>query len=401
MKTKTTFFIFIMLSFIFSSIIQPVYAAPPQVTNIRASQREGTKLVDITYDIHDPDGDKMYVWVEVSPDGGANYDLRACSVEGDVGPDIESGNGKHILWIAGKDLPGVKGTDFRVKVVADDTNSPPVIGEMALIPAGEFMMGTSDAEKQALRAMGWWYDWFNNEMPEHTVYLDAFYIDKYEVTNAQFAEFLNAYGQNTDTAGHELLDIHSGYCLIERAGNIYKPKAGYENHPVIEVSWYGAAAYAQFYGKRLPTEAEWEKAARGGLVGKRFPWGNEIDPTKANYDHDGSRGWSVAEMLKYLKTVGSFPPNGYGLYDVASNVWEWCADEYDSGYYSRSPENNPKGPGVAVTFRNDDFTNVTSRRVLRGGLWFNSPSYLRCATRCGNVSTFPDDLLGFRCSQDL
>jgi formylglycine-generating enzyme required for sulfatase activity len=244
---------------------------------------------------------------------------------------------------------------------------------MALIPAGEFEMGSNDGE--------------GDEKPVHTVYLDAFYMDKYEVTNAQYAKFLNDYGRNPDAAGHELLDINSEYCLIEKVGSTYRPKSGYENHPVIEVTWYGAAAYAQFYGKRLPTEAEWEKAARGGLVGKKYPWGDEAPEGKASFGGG-------------LKPVGSFAPNGYGLYDMAGNVWEWCADEYYSGYYSKSPRNNPKGPGIAITFKNNDFTNVTTRRVLRGGSWLNNPDYLRCAFRGSFVPTYTVSDIGFRCSQD-
>jgi formylglycine-generating enzyme required for sulfatase activity len=250
---------------------------------------------------------------------------------------------------------------------------------MVLIPAGEFSMG----------------DHFNegmiDEKPVHTVYLDDFYIDAYEVTNAQYAQFLNRYGKNTDAAGHELLEIGS----IEKVGNTYKPKLGYENHPVTYVSWYGAAAYAQFYGKRLPTEAEWEKAARGGLVGKRYPWGDNITHDDANYDGTGGK-----DKWNETSPVGSFAPNGYGLYDMAGNVWEWCADEYDSGYYSKSPRNNPKGPGVVITFKNNDFTNVNTRRVLRGGTWDNYPLYLRCAIRRLNEPTYTNFSLGFRCSQD-
>jgi formylglycine-generating enzyme required for sulfatase activity len=255
--------------------------------------------------------------------------------------------------------------------------------EMVLIPAGEFSMGDHFNEGEI------------DEKPVHTVYLDAYYIDVYEVTNAQYAQFLNRYGKNTDAAGHELLDIDSSYCLIEKVGNTYKPKSGYENHPVIAVTWYGAAAYAQFYGKRLPTEAEWEKAARGGLVGKRYPWGDNITHDDANYPGTGGKDkWDVTSP------VGSFAPNGYGLYDMAGNVWEWCADEYASDYYSKSPKNNPKGPGVAVTFKNNDFTNVNIRRVLRGGCWFYNANGLRCADRNDGEPTYAYVIVGFRCSQD-
>ncbi len=258
--------------------------------------------------------------------------------------------------------------------------------EMMLIPAGEFKMGSND---------------YDDEKPVHTVYLDAFHMDKYEVTNARYAEFLNEYGKTTDAVGHELIDIDGYYSLIEKSGSIYRAQKGYENHPVTMVSWYGAAAYAQFYGKRLPTEAEWEKAARGGLEGKKYPWGDEIDPTKANYDSDGSRGWTIEDMLKYLKPVDSLPPNGYGLYNMAGNVWEWCADEFDANYYSKSPKNNPTGPGIPVRFANGDFTNVKGSCVLRGGSWRSFTNYLRCAYRYGDDANNTYYNNGFRCSQDL
>ena len=265
--------------------------------------------------------------------------------------------------------------------------------KMVLIPAGEFSMGDHHGDVSWIR---------ERATPVHKVYLDAYYIDVYEVTNAQYAKFLNEYGKNEDAKGHKLFDIGDSDFLIEKVGNTYKPKSGYENHPVIEVSWYGAAAYAQFYGKRLPTESEWEKAARGGLVGKKYPWGDTIDQTKANYDSDNSRGWTTVEMLKYLKPVGSFPVNNYGLHDMAGNVWEWCADEYDSGYYSNSPKDNPRGPGTVITFRNDDLTNVATRRVFRGGCWgYNNAYYLRCAGRLYSCPAHARSDVGFRCSQDL
>jgi hypothetical protein len=105
---------------------------------------------------------------------------------------------------------------------------------------------------------------WDDEIPVHTVYVEEFYMDIYEVTNSRYSNFLNEYGKNTDASGNELLDINSPYCLIEKVGSIYRPKAGYEDHPVVRVSWYGAATYAEFYDKLLPTEAQWEKAARGG-----------------------------------------------------------------------------------------------------------------------------------------
>jgi formylglycine-generating enzyme required for sulfatase activity len=244
---------------------------------------------------------------------------------------------------------------------------------MVLIPAGEFQMGDHFNEGSS------------DELPVHTVYLDAFYIDKYEVTNELYAKFLNEYGRNEDEEGHQLLDVSNPYCLIEFVDGRYRPKAGYEKHPVVEVSWWGAMAYARFYGKRLPTEAEWEKAARGGLVGKRYPWGDEISHDMANYDGTGGR-----DRWDGTAPVGSFPPNGYGLYDMAGNVWEWCADWYDENYYSRSPRRNPRGPDSG------------GDRVVRGGSWLSNPNNLRAAYR----NYCRDPLLtyynvGFRCAQDV
>lgn len=252
---------------------------------------------------------------------------------------------------------------------------------MVLIPAGEFQMGNPFSTRGDL------------DKPIHTVYLDAFYIDVYEVTNSSYANFLNEYGKNVDISGHQLLFLESKYCLIEKIGNTYIPKDGYENHPAICVSWYGAAAYAQFYGKQLPTEAQWEKAARGGLVGKRYPWGDEITHDDANYEGTGG-----ADIWDMTAPVGSFAPNNYGLYDMAGNVHEWCADRYDKYYYGISPFDNPTGPDHML-FENDDFAEVdpSDLRVRRDGSWRTVPEGLNIGARgygqAGDIYKVP----GFRC----
>ena len=264
---------------------------------------------------------------------------------------------------------------------------------MVLIPSGTFVMGNHHKGGD------------KDEGPLHTVYLDAYYIDVHEVTNAQYARFLNEYGKNTDTAGNQLIDIDNKWqsCLIEKADGAYRPKLGYESHPVVEVSWFGAAAYAQFYGKRLPTEAEWEKAARGGLVGEKYPWGDHIDHTVANHDLEGARTWTTRDMLEHLRPVRSYPPNGYGVYDMAGNVWEWCADLYDRSYYSNSPRGNPRGADIAVLFRNDDFAKIHNRsqRVVRGGCWYYFPNSLRVADRHRFVAFTTNMFVGFRCVRDV
>ena len=248
--------------------------------------------------------------------------------------------------------------------------------KMVLIPAGEFSMGVYHHEIGD-----------SDAKPVHTVYLDAFYIDKYVVTNAQYAAFLNKHGKNTDLKGKVLLDTHKKNCLIKKVGRTYKPKAGYENHPAIEVSWYGAMEYAKFYGKRLPTEAEWEKAARGGLVGKKYPRGNDITHDDANYSSIGGK-----DKWEGTSPVGSFAPNGYGLYDMAGNVYNWCSDWYSSNYYTNSPNNNPQGPSGGTY------------RVLRGGSRGSNANDLRCAYRNFNWpqhTYVPLKLVGFRCVRDV
>jgi formylglycine-generating enzyme required for sulfatase activity len=221
--------------------------------------------------------------------------------------------------------------------------------DMVWIPGGTFRMGSNE---------------YDDEKPVHTLTVSGFWISKYEITVGQYKKFVRA-------TGHRALpDWVSKFSPTD-------------NHPVVGVSWNNAVAYCKWAGMRLPTEAEWEYAARGGLKGKKYPWGDRISHDNANYDEPG-----VRDRWKYTAPVGSFSPNGYGLHDMVGNVWEWCADWYDSGYYVKSPENNPTGP-VKGTYR-----------VLRGGSWGGNPSYLRCANRYYYTPTFRyfDYLgFGFRC----
>jgi len=201
-----------------------------------------------------------------------------------------------------------------------------------------------------------------NERPVHTVYLDAFYIDVHEVTNAQYKKFMDATGRSAPAYWNDK--------------NYNAP-----DQPVVGVTWFDAETYAKWAGKRLPTEAEWEKAARGGLAGKRYPWGDTVTNDDANCTGVGGK-----DKWTYSAPVGSFAPNGYGLYDMAGNAYEWCADWVDSGYYAKSPKSNPKGPDSGTY------------RVLRGGAWYGTYDRLRVADREGGEPALTNEHIGFRCS---
>ena len=267
--------------------------------------------------------------------------------------------------------------------------------KMVYIPAGTFMMGTSGAQiQEMLRENPAWHERrFDDENPVHEVYTDAFYMDEHEVTHAQFKKFLEANPQWRKDRIDSKYVGNKEYYLRDWNGMNYPTDE--DDHPVVYVSWYAAAAYAQWVGAKLPTEAQWEKAARGSLVGKRYPWGDTITHDDANYSGTGGR-----DRWDGISPVKSFPANGYGLYDMAGNVCEWCADEYDWGYYSQSPRNNPTGPGTPILFAINDFTHVISSRVLRGGTWNDNYLLLdlsRCANRASGEPAISNYSVGFRC----
>ena len=252
---------------------------------------------------------------------------------------------------------------------------------MVLIPAGTFQMGSTTGDV--------------DEVPVHTVELDAFYIDQHEVTNAEYQAFVAATGHPPPRG--------IGYTAVyELLKNDYEPwndpGFNHPDQPVTTVTWFDATAYCEWVGKRLPTEAEWEKAARGGLEGARYPWGDtEPGNTSANFaDSQTEFEWrspDVNDGFLFTAPVGTFPPNGYGLFDMAGNVWEWCADWYSPTYYSdvqgaENPPRNPTGPDTG------------ERRVLRGGTWYRAVHTIRNAER---VSDFPNsslNVVGFRCAMD-
>ncbi len=362
-------------------------AADPVVSNVRASQRPGTQLVDITYDLADPDTSQLTVSVAVSDNAGTSYSVPASSFSGDIGSGITPCTNKKITWDAGKDWPNKFSVNIRFRVTAQD--SAPVPAGMVLIPAGSFMMGNCMNSNEG----------HTDERPTHTVQVSAFYMDKTEVPKALWDEvktWATAHGYNFDNPGSGKASNHPVHSLnwydMVKWCNARGEKEGRVR------AYYTSAAQTTVYrtgqvdvqngwvkwnaGYRLPTEAEWEKAARGGVSGHRFPWSNvdTITHSQANYNSSSTDSYDLSstrgfhpnydnDPTPYTSPVESFAPNGYGLYDMAGNVWEWCWDWYDPSYYKSSPTSDPRGPTSG------------SRRAWRGGGWDHNAYNLRVSSR--------------------
>jgi formylglycine-generating enzyme required for sulfatase activity len=272
-------------------------------------------------------------------------------------------------------------------------------GSMVYVPAGKFEMGIKDDNIPYILTL---CQEFNQDCmyentsqlsrPAHGVKLDGFWIDKYEITNAQFAAFLNHQG-NQQENGATWLSIDNPHSLIELDFDNYKPKDGYAEHPVIEVTWYGANAYCEWVGARLPTEAEWEYAARGP-ENNLFPWGNTFDITRLNFcDTTCEKFWKTEDYDTgysdgYSKTapVGTYPKGASwcGTMDMAGNVWEWVADWM--GPFSVFSQTNPTG------------SETGTLKIIKGGAWCNAPTVFVSAYRW-NYAPFGSGFnVGFRCA---
>jgi formylglycine-generating enzyme len=260
---------------------------------------------------------------------------------------------------------------FGKSTMAQATEAPKI---MVLIPAGEFTMGSpKDAGS-------------TDEQPQHKVYLDAFNIDPYPVTNQEFQNFVNATGYVTDAeknGGGYIYDCSGEPLFVIHASANWKDPNGDKkgildkmDNPVVQVDWYDANAFAKWAGKRLPTEAEYEKAARGKATTLYF-FGDNPSPLSAY-------AWFKDNSVS-THSVGALKPNPYGLYDIVGNVWEWCSDWYDDNYYSASAAKNPQGPTLG------------KYRVLRGGSWIGNSDYERTADRHSNSPDYRSYNIGFRC----
>ena len=247
--------------------------------------------------------------------------------------------------------------------VQEQKEIEPLLTEMAIIASGSYLRGSNQGGR--------------DEMPRHMIQLRAFAIDIHPVTNEQFVRFLEAMGGEKDVNNNDIIRLRES--RIKRNGGSLSIESGYAKHPVVGVTWYGAVAYTKWVGKRLPTEAEWEIASYGGREDYIYPTGERIERSDANF------------FSSDTTPVMSYRPNGYNLYDIAGNVYEWCQDWYDFHYYDNSVQepNNPKGPLQGVY------------RVLRGGCWKSLKEDLRCAHRHRNNPGVMNGTYGFRCAADV
>jgi formylglycine-generating enzyme required for sulfatase activity len=368
-----------------------LFAAEPVVSNVNGVQRAGSKLVDISYDVT-ADTPTVTISLRISADSGATYSVPVTTLSGAVGAEVAVGAGKVITWNAGADWLGNYSSTMRYEVTAED-GVDPVPADMALIPAGSFTMGDS------LDGL--------SDAPPVTVSVGGFYMGKYEVTKALWDEV------RTWGLANGYTDLNSG-----------EGKAA--DHPVHTITWFDMVKWCNARsqkdgltpvytvseavmktgssvptpnwsanGYRLPTEAEWEKAARGGVSGKRFPWGTDtISHSLANYYASSSYSYDSSGSVNnfhptygtgstpYTSPVGAFAANGYGLYDMAGNVWEWCWDWYGGTYANAATD--PRGAASGTN------------RVIRGGSWNRSANYCRVANRYGIGPTGSFNSVGFR-----
>lgn len=339
----------------------PALAVAPTVSGVVAHQRtDGSKIVDIYYDLADPDTQTLSVSVKASSDGGATYGVAIASLSGDTGPNVSRGTGKHIVWDSAKDLAaGTYGTNYKICVTAYDSGVYP--GQMVTIPAGSFLMGNNGSERDRYP---------DDALPQHSVYLSAYRIGKYEVTRGEYAQFMAAGGYSNPA--YWSAEGWSWRVSSSRTEPDYWAAqqnwgtgafTQTDNHPVVGVFYHEAEAYCNWAGGHLPTEAQWEKAARWtGSHPRVYPWGDGWDGEKCNNmeDHNSAGGGYGKEQTA---PVGSYPAgmSPYGLHDMAGNVWEYCQDRFSPYYYSQTPPGgwvDPQGPSTG------------SRGVVRGGAYY-------------------------------
>lgn len=375
------------------------WAQPVVVSGVTGKQRPNTTLVDITYNLSLAEAPTAIVTVKASRDGGVTFEaVPSETMQGAVGPEQTAGTGKTLVWAASQSWEAALYPTVQIEVTA---TIPPPAGFVS-IPAGAFMMGDSFNEGSSY------------EQPTHSVTLSAFYMATHETTKAKWDDvrtwglahgYTDLYVGSGKAVDHPVQSVSWNdivkWCnaASERDGlvPVYRTSTG-------EVHRTGTDAPTIAYGNngyRLPSEAEWEKAARGGLSGKRFPWGDSITHEQANYESSTDYDYDVSPtrgyhpdyqsgLSPYTSPVGSFAANSYGLYDMAGNVREWCNDWHGSTYYAHSPSSDPRGPSSGTL------------RLLRGGSYGSNAYYCRVAVRSdAHYPSSRGNYVGFRLARSF
>ncbi|MDD4309091.1 MAG: SUMF1/EgtB/PvdO family nonheme iron enzyme [Candidatus Cloacimonetes bacterium] len=375
MKKLITIIALLSLTLLFANVA-------PVVSNMSAAQRsDGSYLVDVYYSALDADSALLTISLMVSSDGGTTWNISCDLLSGDIGANISPGTNKHIIWNLGMEHPNIV-ANYHFKITADDGYVPVPIG-FAYVPGGTFTMGRTAGTGDS------------GELPTHNVTLSSFYLGKYEVSQAEYSQYMqpgynwtSSYGLGNNYPAYyvswyailkycNLRSMAEGLTPVYTISGTTNPASWGTVPTSSNATWNAAICNWAANGYRLPTEAEWEYASRGATNTPDYLYSgsNDINTVAWYYDNNTPYG---------TKPVGTKSANGLGLYDMSGNVWERCWDWYSSSYYSSSPGTNPKGPASG------------SYRVKRGGYWYDSASSCRVASRSYDSPYYSGNYLGFR-----
>jgi len=377
------------------------FAAVPVVSNVSSQQRAGTKMVDITYDVADADGDSLKIRIEVSSNSGTTYNVPASSLTGAIGDNVTPGTAKQIVWNAGIDWDGEYSAQMRVKVIASDAKGLPGLRWGNEVAAGGFLMGQDGGAE-------------GSGPSRHVNIPWSYWLSKYEIRVDQYCEYLNLALATRKVLRNGTTDVKSAAALFTGAPanalllnlgdnydirwnvNKFEPVTGMSDRPV-SVTWYGALAFARFYGYDLPTTAEWEKGARGpdhDDAGEHliYPWGNAISLGYANYFSPYAGTFGAKSPVGYYNgnqtPLGQNTANGYGLYDVIGNVSEWTRSlDWPIENYNQQE---------SLSFSQNVIEGNDNARILRGGHSFQNEYNMKTYMLASDVPTSYQGSNGFR-----